>query len=237
MARQKRFVLSGQVQHIVQRGNNRQLIFNSDRDCRFYLNKLHEKSIEHELLIHAYVLMPNHTHLLVTPLTDKSISKVLQSLGRCYAQYYNYIYNRTGTLFDGRYRATLVESETFLLDCYRYIELNPVRANLVKSPCNYLWSSHRHNALGINDSIITPHVKFLSLGQANISCTEAYRDLFLNPLDESIANDITESTNKSWVLGSHEFKQLIEKQLNRRSSPKPRGGDRKSIDWDSSNAI
>ena len=237
MARQPRFVLAGQVQHIVQRGNNRELIFKSDRDCRFYLDKLYEKSLEHGLLIHAYVLMPNHTHLLVTPKTDNSISKVLQSLGRCYAQYYNYIYDRTGTLFEGRYRATLVDSETFLLDCYRYIELNPVRANIVKCASNYLWSSHRHNAMNINDHVITPHVKYLSLGKPGISCIDAYRDLFINPLDEKIIAEITEATDKSWVLGSDDFKEEIERLLNRRSSPKPRGGDRKSSNWQSSNVM
>ena len=231
MSRQPRFALPGQPQHIVQKGNNGQSIFNSDRDCRFYLDKLFEKSIEHGLSIHAYVLMPNHTHILATPQTEKSISKVLQSLGRCYAQYYNYIHDRTGTLFEGRYRATLVDSDTYLFDCYRYIELNPVRSAMVKCPEDYLWSSHRHNALGIKDYMITPHVKYLSLAQPGSSCIEEYKELFGKTLENHIIDEITDSTNKSWVLGSQCFKKSIEATLNRRSSPKPRGGDRKSINW------
>ena len=231
MARQPRFELAGQSQHIVQRGNNQHLIFNSDRDCRFYLDKLFEKSIQHRLLIHAYVLMPNHTHLLVTPLTNKSISKVFQSLGRCYAQYYNHIHKRTGTLFEGRYRASLVETETYLLDCYRYIELNPVRSDIVKHPSNYLWSSYHQNALGTHDKIITPHKKYLSLANDNLTHEEAYKDLFKYELALEKINEITDATNKSWVLGSKEFKKSIELKLNRRTSPKPRGGDRKSTNW------
>ena len=236
MARQPRFTLAGQPQHIIQRGNNGQLIFNSDRDCRFYLDKLFEKCTEHELLIHAYVLMPNHTHILATPQTKESISKVLQSLGRCYAQYYNYIYERTGTIFEGRYKATLVDPETYLLDCYRYIELNPVRAGLIKCPSNYLWSSFRHNALGVEDKIITPHAKYLYLSKMFSSCAHEYNNLFMKSLDDNVVSEITEATNKSWVLGSQCYKAFIEETLNRRSSPKPRGGDRKSINWNDKHA-
>lgn len=231
MARQPRFELPGQPQHIIQRGNNRQEIFTSDRDYRFYLDKLKEKCIEHKLNIHAYVLMPNHTHILATPGNEKSISKVLQSLGRCYAQYYNYIHDRTGTLFEGRYRATLVDTDTYLLHCYRYIELNPVRAGLAKHPSEYFWSSHRHNALDIEDKLVTPHIKYLSLARQNNPCFSEYNNLFKTPLDDKTIDEITESTNKSWVLGSKDYKKSIEKILNRRSSPKPRGGDRKSINW------
>ena len=231
MARQPRFELPGQTQHIIQRGNNRQEIFTSDRDYRFYLDKLNEKSIEHRLYIHAYVLMPNHTHILATPQNEKSISKVLQSLGRCYAQYYNYIHDRTGTIFEGRYRATLVDADTYLLPCYQYIELNPVRAGLCRNPADYFWSSHRHNALGINDHIITPHRKYLSLASESSTCHSAYKSLFKIDLNAITVEEITEATNKSWVLGSKNFKHSIEQILNRRSSPKPRGGDRKSINW------
>ena len=231
MARQPRFTLPGQPQHIIQKGNNRKIIFNSDRDYRFYLDKLEEKSREHQLEIHAYVLMPNHTHILATPREEDSISKVLQSLGRCYAQYYNYIHNRTGTLFEGRYKATLVDSETYLLDCYRYIELNPVRSGIVMCPADYYWSSHGYNALGIEDKVITPHAKFKSLETANNSCFKEYEKLSLLPLSVDVVKEISEATNKSWVLGSSEYKSNIEKILNRRSSPKPRGGDRKSTNW------
>lgn len=231
MARQPRFALPGQPQHIIQKGNNRKVIFNSDRDYRFYLDKLEEKSKEHQLEIHAYVLMPNHTHILATPNAEDSISKVLQSLGRCYAQYYNYIHSRTGTLFEGRYKATLVDSETYLLDCYRYIELNPVRSGIVDDPAEYFWSSHRCNALGLEDGVVTPHKKYQSLGGGRNSCCDEYNKISRYPLDKSIVEEITEATNKSWVLGDNRYKSNIEKILNRRSSPKPRGGDRKSTKW------
>ncbi len=231
MARQPRFSLPGQPQHIIQKGNNRKIIFNSDRDFRFYKDKLAEKCLEHKLAVHSYVLMPNHTHILATPYTDKSITRVFQSVGRCYAQYYNYIHNRTGTLFEGRYKATLVDSETYLLDVYRYIELNPVRSGLVSCPYDYEWSSYHFNALGQEDTLVTPHEKYIELSDKLNSIKEAYMDLFKEDLDKEVIKEITEATNKSWVLGSSHFKRVIEKKLNRRSSPKPRGGDRKSRNW------
>lgn len=231
MARQPRFALVGQPQHIIQKGNNRKVIFSSDRDYRFYLDKLESKSREHSLEVHAYVLMPNHTHILATPYEIDSISKVLQSLGRCYAQYYNYIHDRSGTLFEGRYKATLVESGSYLLDCYRYIEQNPVRSGIVSDPADYNWSSYRFNALGVADKVISPHSQFLNLANPDISCFSQYRQLSALPLASNVIEEISEFTNKSWVIGSHGYKQEIEKILNRRSSPKPRGGDRKSTSW------
>lgn len=231
MARQPRFMLPGHPQHIIQRGINRQAIFRSDRDYRFYLDKLEEKSVEHQLHIHSYVLMPNHTHILATPWTEDSISKVLQSLGRSYAQHYNHIHERSGALFEGRYRSTIVDSATYLFDCYRYIESNPVRAGIVKHPSEYFWSSYRCNALGVGNNLITPHKKYLSLEQAGYPSFRRYNRLFDTPLDDRLIEEITEATNKSWVLGSKDFKDTIEQLLNRRSSPKPRGGDRKSTKW------
>ncbi len=231
MARQPRFSITGQAQHIIQKGNNKKVIFSSDRDYRYYLDKLGEKCLEHNLDIHAYVLMPNHTHILATPFKKDSITRVFQSLGRCYAQYYNYIHDRTGTLFEGRYKATVVDADTYLLDCYRYIELNPVRSSIVNCPSEYIWSSYRHNTGILHDNLIKPHNKYLNLRNKDQSAADAYRNLFLTPLDIKIVNEITEATNKSWVLGSNNFKKLIESSLNRRSSPKPRGGDRKSRNW------
>lgn len=231
MARQPRFALPGQPQHIIQKGNNRKIIFNSDRDYRFYLDKLEEKSKEHGLEVHSYVLMPNHTHILATPYSVDSISKVLQSLGRCYAQYYNYIHDRSGTLFEGRYKATLVDSESYLLDCYRYIEQNPVRSGIVEDPADYYWSSQRFNAQGLEDRVVTPHDRYIDLASNRGSCFYEYNRLLKSPLDKNIVNEISEATNKSWVIGSSSYKENIEKILNRRSSPKPRGGDRKSTNW------
>lgn len=138
MARLPRFVIPGQPQHVIQRGNNRQIVFKAESDYQFYLEKLHAAAVKHECSIHAYVLMTNHVHLLVTPGTEDGIGKMMQMLGRYYVQYYNYCYRRTGTLWEGRYRATLIDSEQYLLTCMRYIELNPVRArDLVEHPADY----------------------------------------------------------------------------------------------------
>lgn len=148
MARQPRYVLPGQPQHVIQRGNNRDVIFVAEADYRFYLDKLKDACDRMGCEVHAYVLMTNHVHLLMTPYEENSLGRVMQSLGRRYVQYFNYRYRRTGTLWEGRYRATLIDAESYLLTCYRYIELNPVRAGMVSHPGDYPWSSYRSNALG-----------------------------------------------------------------------------------------
>ncbi|MEZ0122918.1 MAG: transposase [Candidatus Reddybacter sp.] len=148
MARLTRYFIEGQPQHIIQRGNNREPIFAVERDYFFYLECLQEAAERQGLVIHSYVLMTNHVHLLVTPQTSQSIGKTLQSVGRRYVQYFNHSYRRTGTLWEGRYKATLIDSECYLLTCMRYIELNPLRANMVVHPNEYPWSSYRVNAEG-----------------------------------------------------------------------------------------
>jgi len=148
MARLPRYVIPGQPQHIIQRGNNRQAIFAADADFQFFRDALIDAASKHGLAIHAYVWMTNHIHLLATPEFDDSISKVFQSVGRRYVQYFNYTYRRSGTLWEGRYRATVVDSEQYLLVLMRYIELNPVRAGMVAHPSEYPWSSYLFNAQG-----------------------------------------------------------------------------------------
>jgi putative transposase len=137
MARLGRLIVPGQPQHVIVRGNNRSEIFCRDADYLFYLEKLQAACQKHDCQIHAYVLMTNHVHLLITPFSEQSLSKTLQMLGRYYVQYFNYCYQRTGTLWEGRYKATLIDSELYLLTCMRYIELNPVRAGMVASPADY----------------------------------------------------------------------------------------------------
>jgi putative transposase len=228
MSRQPRFVLPGQPQHIIQRGNNRDVIFASDDDYRFYLEKLGEACNRHECALHAYVLMTNHVHLLMTPQTEHGISKVMQSVGRYYVQYFNYQYGRTGTLWEGRYKATLLDSESYLLACYRYIELNPVRAEMVDYPADYKWSSYACNAGGEADSLISPHELYLNLGENQEERCSHYRELFNSHIDAHELNEIRETTNKSWVLGTDRFKESVEALTARQVKPKPRGGDRKS---------
>ena len=228
MARLPRFVLPGHPQHVIVRGNNRDPIFNTDEDYHFYLDKLQDAGRKHQCDIHAYVLMTNHVHLLVTPHTGDGISKMIQMLGRYYVQYFNYTYQRSGTLWEGRYKASLIDSETYALTCYRYIELNPVRANIICHPAEYPWSSYRGNALGDNDKLLTPHPLYLALGSSVDERQAAYRALFEAHFDEKSLEEVRASINKAWVLGSEHFRNIIAPQLNRRASPLPKGGDRKS---------
>ena len=227
MARLPRFTIPGQPQHVIVRGNNRGEIFCADADYRFYLEKLQAACEKHGCDIHAYVLMTNHVHFLVTPHDEHGVSKAIQMLGRYYVQYYNYCYQRTGTLWEGRYKATLIDSERYLLTCMRYIELNPVRAGMVSHPSEYPWSSYRCNAQGQEDELVTPHTEYLRLGKSE-EVRAAYRQLFKHRISESSLGEIRQATNKAWVLGSNRFKQRIQKQLERRVEPSARGGDRKS---------
>ena len=228
MARLPRFVIPGQPQHVILRGNNRTEIFCAEADYLFYLEKLQLACDAHGCDIHAYVLMTNHVHLLVTPHEEQSLPKAMQMVGRYYVQYYNYCYQRTGTLWEGRYKATLIDSEAYLLTCMRYIELNPVRAGMVAHPSEYPWSSYHRNALGEPNELVTPHPEYRRLGKSDEERQAAYRQLFKSHIPEGVVTDIREATNKAWVLGDDRFKQRIQKQLERRVEPKSRGGDRKS---------
>ena len=230
MPRLPRFVISGQPQHIIQRGNDRQDIFRSNDDYSFYLEKLGEAADKHRCDIHAYVLMTNHVHLLLTPHEENSISKVMQSVGRYYVQYFNHSYKRTGTLWEGRYKAALIDSEQYLLTCMRYIELNPVRAqDMVKHPADYSWSSYRHNAVGEANPLIAAHKEYKRLGKDQLERQAAYRQLFRTRIPEQTLEAVREATNKAWVLGGDRFKRRMEKQLDRAVESAGHGGDRKSM--------
>ena len=228
MARQPRFVLPGQPQHVIIRGNNREPVFYSEEDYLYYLNWLKEAIHKHCCALHAYVLMTNHVHLLLSPEQEYGISKAIQMLGRYYVQYFNYSYERMGTLWEGRYKATLVDSERYLLICYRYIELNPVRAQMVDHPSEYPWSSYRCNAMGDENDLITPHERYVALGKTSTSRQASYRALFKVHIQEKQLEEIREATNKAWVLGSEYFKEKIDRQIKRRAIPISKGGDRKS---------
>ena len=172
--------------------------------------------------------MTTHVHLLITPKEEQSLAKAIQMLGRYYVQYYNYSYQRTGTLWEGRYKATLIDSESYLLTCMRYIELNPVRADMVAHPSEYPWSSYRTNALGQTNELVTPHLEYRRLGKTDEERHAAYRQLFKHRIPETSLEEIREATNKAWVLGNDRFKQRVQEKLDRRVEPKARGGDRKS---------
>ena len=228
MARLPRLALPGQPQHVIQRGNNRAPIFADEADYHFYLEKLRTGAEKHGCEIHAYVLMTNHVHMLLTPQTEVAVGKLIQFIGRYYVQYFNYRYRRTGTLWEGRYKATLLDSERYLLTCYRYIELNPVRAGMVGHPSEYPWSSYAFNALGKANDVVIPHALYQALGSDEKVRQTAYRALFKASIDEKDLRAIRETTNKSWVLGSERFKSDVELLLQRQVAPKPRGGDHRS---------
>ncbi len=228
MARLPRFVIPDQPQHVILRGNNRAETFCADADYSFYLEKLKLACDKHGCSVHAYVLMTNHVHLLITAHHEQSLSKAMQMLGRYYVQYYNYCYQRTGTLWEGRYKATLIDSEAYLLTCMRYIEHNPVRAGMVIDPADYPWSSYHFNALGQPNDLVVPHPEYRRLWVSVEARQAAYRELFKHQLSENCITEIREATNKAWVLGNDRFKQRIEERLGRRVEPKARGGDRKS---------
>jgi putative transposase len=229
MPRLPRFVIPGQPQHIIQRGNNRQEIFREEGDYLFYLEKLADASNKHQCKIHAYVLMSNHVHLLVTPHRENGIGKMMQMLGRYYVQYFNSSYKRNGTLWEGRYKATLIDSKEYLLTCMRYIELNPVRAqNRVNHPSKYPWSSYSFNALGMENQLITPHQEYKRLGRTDAERQSAYRQLFRSRIPQMTLAEIREATNKAWVIGSDKFKSRIARKIDRPVQSRGHGGDRKS---------
>lgn len=228
MPRLPRLNLPNVPQHVVQRGNNRQVTFISHQDYIVYLDKLKEYAKKYRVAIHSYVLMTNHVHLLMTPETQTGISQLMQSLGRYYVRYINKTYNRTGTLWEGRYKSTLVDSESYFLLVSRYIELNPVRADMVAHPAEYPWSSYQSNALYKEIKLLTEHSCYEELGKDSASRREAYRLLFNSHIPDLKLTEIRDATNKAWVLGNNIFKEQIEQQTGRRSSPEKRGRDRKS---------
>ena len=223
MARKPRFVLPGVPQHVIQRGNNREPCFYAEADYSRYLKDLQEAAEKNNAAIHAYVLMTNHVHLLVTPGSSFSIMHMMQDLGRKYVRYINHTYQRTGTLWEGRYKASLIDSEAYLLTCMRYIELNPVRANMVDHPSAYSWSSYRANANGEINRLIEPHPLYQSLGGTPNARQHAYRELYRSHLKTEQIHQIREAVNQEMVLGRDDFKDKIEQMIERQTKPKPLG--------------
>lgn len=231
MPRQPRFSLSGHPQHVIVRGNNRNNIFHRHKDYIVFLDTMKHALEKYQCNLHAYVLMTNHAHFLLTPQIDGAISNVMQALGRSYVQYFNKKYLRTGTLWEGRYKASLVDSERYALTCYRYIELNPVRAKMVVSPEDYEWSSYRCNVLGTKNELVTPHDLYLRLGENKKQRLDAYGSLFAGHLAQQDINQIRDATNKCWAFGSSEFLRRVSRQVDRPLQSGKRGGDRRSKDF------
>jgi len=215
MPRKPRYYLAGAPCHVVTRGNDRTACFFAEQDYEFYLECLSSACDRYHVALHAYVLMTNHIHLLMTPEDKEGISRVMQSIGRRYVQSINTRYKRTGTLFEGRHKASLVDTENYLLVCYKYIELNPVRAKMVEHPSFYKWSSYQQNAeLGVS-GIVTPHDVYKRLGTTDLSRVNAYKDLFHNELSDKAMSEIRKATTFSMPLGNRAFQDQIEKTLGR----------------------
>ncbi|AXQ31163.1 transposase [Solimonas sp. K1W22B-7] len=227
MPRKPRYYLAGVPSHVIQRGHNREPCFAAPEDFRYYLQCLREACLTYEATIHAYVLMTNHVHLLMTPDKVDSISRVLQSVGRRYVQYVNTSYRRSGTLWEGRHKASLIDSEHYLMSCYRYIELNPVRAGIVKRPGDYPWSSYGANAHGREDALTQAHDVYEALGRSAEARQGAYRDLFRQQVDPDSIRDLRTAINLCVPVGSDRFKAQVERRLKQRISYLPRGRPRK----------
>jgi len=218
MPRRARLILPDVTVHVIQRGNNRQACFYQETDYRNYLEWLHEYAIECNCRVHAYVLMTNHAHLLTTPTHADSLGAMMKRLGQRYVQYVNRTYKRSGTLWEGRYKSCLASEEAYVLGCYRYIELNPVRAGMVRHPAEYRWSSYRANAQGEKNSVITPHELYMALDRDLARRIAAYRELFRHQLEPGLVDEIRQATNGNFVIGSERFQRQIEHTLGRRAT-------------------
>ena len=217
MSRRARLSLPGIPWHIIQRGNNRGVCFHVEEDYHYYLHYLKEFAGKFGCQVHAYVLMTNHVHLLLTPAKADSAGLLMKHLGQRYVQYINRAYKRTGTLWEGRFRSCLTQTEDYVLACYRYIELNPVRAGMVIKSQDYRWSSFHCNGLGKANALITPHDQYRRLGRTEADRREAYRALFRAQLDEELVEEIRSATRGNYALGNERFQKEIEKVLGRRA--------------------
>jgi putative transposase len=216
MARLPRLTLPGQPHHVIQRGNNRQFIFVDRVDRERMLALLGEHAARLQVAIHAYVLMDNHFHLLATPSTATGLPEWMQSVGRQYVRYFNDRHGRSGTLWEGRYRSTLIQTERYLLACMAYIDLNPVRAGMVTDARDFPWSSHGHYAGMRVDKLITPHPLYWELGNTPFAREAAYAELVRAGISQSDERLLTDSALLGWAAGDEEFVQLLQQKTDRR---------------------
>jgi len=216
MARLPRLTVPGYPHHIIQRGNNRQAIFSSTADYRMLLGLLDENAQKFDVALHAYVLMSNHFHLLATPATADGLPQMMQAAGRRYVRYFNDSQGRSGTLWEGRYRSTMIETERYLLACMVYIDLNPVRAGMAKEPGDYPWSSYGHYAGLRTDTLVTPHPLFWGLGNTPFAREAAYVELVRNTITPEQQQALTRSALGGWALGSSDFVADLQKRTTRR---------------------
>lgn len=229
MARLPRLYIPGYPAHICVRGNNRQAIFRSEGDRVYFHRCLVETTRRFGLAVHAYVFMDNHVHVLGTGQTADSLSKVVQSMGRRYVSYFNYLYGRTGTLWEGRFHSSLVESERYFLVCHQYVESNPVRAGMVDDPVAFPWSSYRFNARGGADDLVTPHSLYMELAATERERRMRYTALFDHAIDPVVLAAIRFAAGKGWALGGEDFCAKLEALCGRPAAPRKGGRPRTNV--------
>jgi putative transposase len=227
MARLARLYVPDQPQHVILRGLDQQPAFVDDQDYELFIDCLKAAARDHHLAVHAWVLMPGAVQLLATPSDESSLPKAMQAVGRRYVAHFNRRYARRGTLWEGRYRATVIEGERYFLLASRVVELAPVRNHLVAAPEDYRWSSYRHHIGLTVDSLITDHQLYWALGNTPFERQRVYRELCEQPLDERETTQLMQATLKGWVLGSDTWRDWASRSANRRVSPLPRGRPRK----------
>lgn len=220
MPRSPRFDLAHVPQHIIQRGHDGEECFRTPADCRCYLAQLLHASRRCECNVHAYVLMRNHVHLLVTPARLGALASMMQAIGRNYVTYFNTMYRRSGTLWEGRYKSCLIGAD-YVLTCQRYIELNPVRIGWVMEPLSYPWSSYTCNALGAADPAVVPHAQYLALGHTSEQRAHVYRELFELDIDPDVLRDIRAYVQQQRALGSPVFQTWVEAAFGRHARVRP----------------
>ncbi len=218
MARLPRLTLPDYPHHVIQRGNNRQAIVAAPADYRRLLDILEESATRFQVAIHAYVLMSNHFHLLATPQTADGLPNMMQAVGRSYVRYFNASQKRTGTLWEGRYKSTVIQSERYLLACMVYIDLNPVRASMVARAQDYPWSSHAHFIGLHHDRLVTPHALYWELGNTPFAREAAYAEMVHAGLNTVQAQALIDATQSGWALGDANFVANLQKRTLRRVS-------------------
>lgn len=213
MPRKSRVFVPHVPVHLVVRGHDRQPIVRTDEDREYFLLCLRHAASTHGLAIHAWVLMSNHLHLLATPAHGKSLAATMKQTGEHYSRYFNMRYDRAGALWAGRYKVSFVEVETYLLACYRYIELNPVRAHMVEQPIRYPWSSHACNAWGYRDALVTPHVGYLCIDSNEERRRQRYRELFAQPLAPGVVRRFRTAATRNEAVGSPDFHRWLARRM------------------------
>jgi putative transposase len=216
MARLPRLTLPGFPHLVIQRGNNRQPIFETTADYQTMLDLLADNARKFNVAIHAYVLMGNHFHLLATPQTQDGLSQLMQAVGRRYVRYFNDTHHRTGTLWDGRYRSAVIEADSYVLACMVYFDLNPVRSGLVSQAGEYPWSSFAHYSGHHIDKLLTPHPLVWALGNTPFAREAAYTQMVQGDISTVQQAALTNAALSGWTLGSSEFVEKLQKITPRR---------------------